>query len=237
MDILLGYLAGLLTIINPCVLPVIPLAIASATASGPRGPLALAAGMSVSFTALGVATAAIGPAAGLSSELVAQVGALAMVAFGLVLLLPRLNAAFSLAAAGVANYAAREGARLRGDGNLAQFVGGALLGAVWSPCIGPTLGGAIALASQRASLGSAAAIMLAFSLGVATIMLALSYGTREVLSARQKTLRELSAWSKPVLGIVFVAVGASILLGLHHVVEAAVLDAMPPWLQDLSISI
>jgi cytochrome c biogenesis protein CcdA len=237
MDILLGYLAGLLTIINPCILPVIPLTLASAASSGPRGPVALAAGMSLSFTVLGVATAAIGPAAGLSPEAISQVGALMMVAFGLVLLVPRFNLAFSTAAAGVANYATRESARWSGDGNLAQFGGGALLGAVWSPCIGPTLGGAIALASQQASLGWATAIMLAFSLGVSTIILALSYGTREALGARRQNLRELSAWSKPIMGVVFVAVGVSLFLGLHHRVEAALVGAMPAWLQDLSVSI
>lgn len=235
MELIFGYLAGLLTLINPCILPVLPIAVAAAASDSRAGPLALAAGMALTFTTLGVATASLGPALGVTPELVSQVSAAMMVLFGLVLLVPQASAAFATAAAGLADSASGRLGQVEEGGVHGQFVGGMLLGAVWSPCIGPTLGGAISLASQGASLPWATAVMLSFSLGVATIFLAVSYGAREALRTRIAGLRAVAAWSKPVLGCVFVAVGLALLLRLNHVVEQAVLDAMPVWLQDLSV--
>lgn len=234
MDLVFAYIAGLLTLINPCVLPVIPIALASS--SGHRlGPLALAAGMSLTFSTLGILITAIGPAVGLTVDRVSQVGALMMVLFGLVLLVPRLNAAFATAAAGFAGNADSQIRAIDNDGLTGHFLGGMLLGAVWSPCIGPTLGGAISLASQGANLGWAMFVMLAFSLGISTIILALAYGTREAIRARQQSLRGLAERSKPMMGAVFVLVGAMIFFKLNQRLEGAILDAMPIWLQDLSV--
>ena len=60
MDLIFGYLAGLLTLVNPCVLPVLPIVLASALQAHRLGPVALAAGMSASFVILGVGIAALG---------------------------------------------------------------------------------------------------------------------------------------------------------------------------------
>lgn len=235
MDLIFAYTAGLLTLINPCVLPVLPLALSSAVSSSSLGPLALAAGMSATFTAFGVTVAALGPAFGVTPDTVARAGALAMVAFGAVLLTPRLGAAFSAATAGLAGSADQRIRSAADRGLGGHFLGGALLGAVWSPCIGPTLGGAIALASTGQSLVWATAIMFAFSLGAASVVLLLAYGAREAIRARQRALRSLAERSKPIMGVMFVAVGLALFFGLNHSAEAFLLDRMPPWLQDLSV--
>jgi cytochrome c biogenesis protein CcdA len=235
MELLFAYAAGLLTLINPCVLPVLPIALAAAVGPDRRGPLALAAGMSLAFTAFGVAVAAAGPALGLSADGIAQAGAALMMGFGALLLTPRLNLAFATATAGLANGANRRLDRESRSGLAGPFTGGALLGAVWSPCIGPTLGGAVALASQGASLGRAAAIMAAFSLGVSTVILALAHGAGEAIRARRDRLAALAEWSKPAMGWAFLAVGTMLFFKLHHPIEAALLNLMPVWLQDLSV--
>lgn len=237
MEFVFAYVAGLLTLINPCVLPVIPLALASAASGDRFGPLALAAGMSAAFTVLGVVVAAFGPAIGLTPDTVASAGALAMIAFGAILLTPRLNAAFSAATAGFAGTADARMRDTSGGGLGGHFAGGALLGAVWSPCIGPTLGGAIALASSGQSLALATGIMLAFALGVSTIVLMLAYGARETIRARQQAMRALAERSKPIMGVAFVAIGLALWFRLNHAAEAYLLDRMPAWLQDLSVAL
>jgi cytochrome c biogenesis protein CcdA len=238
MVIVLGYLAGVLTLINPCVLPVLPVVLASALHRHRLAPLALAGGMSLSFVALGLAVSAAGPALGVTPEDVTSVAALAMVAFGAVLLVPRFGHAFEAATAG---FAARADARIdgavQGGGLAGQAAAGALLGAVWSPCIGPTLGGAIALASTGQGLGQAAAIMLAFAAGVSTLILALAWGARGAIRRRQAALCGLAARSRPIMGAVFVLVGAALWFGLHHHIEAWLIDTLPPWLIDLSVSL
>ena len=101
MEFILAYAAGLLTLINPCVLPVLPVVLAGALGANPKGPLALAAGMSVSFVILGVGVTAFGRALGLDEQSVAQAGAVLMVAFGLMLLVPRFGMVLSGATAGM----------------------------------------------------------------------------------------------------------------------------------------
>ena len=127
--------------------------------------------------------------------------------------------------------------RIGTQGISGQFVGGMLLGAVWSPCIGPTLGGAISLASQGENLVWAGLIMVAFALGVSTIVLTLAYGAQSVLRRRKEAMMRISQASRPVLGIVFIAVGFAILFKLHHAAEIWVLDNLPPWFTELSVSI
>lgn len=237
MELILAYLAGLLTLINPCVLPVLPVVLAGALNADARGPLALAAGMSLSFVVLGLGVTIFGRALGFDQEMIAQAGALLMIGFGLVLLVPRLGASFSTATAGMA---ASADARLDGvdHGTLrGQFAAGLLLGAVWSPCVGPTLGGAIALASQGESLGRAGMIMVFFALGVSTIILALGYGTRAWLTRNRARMQALAVSARPLMGAVFIAVGLGLFFNLHHMIDAWLLDVLPPWLVDLSVSV
>lgn len=237
MELLFGYAAGLLTLINPCVLPVLPIILGSALRQERLGPFALAAGMSVAFVTLGVAIAAVGPAIGLDADRTAQAGALAMIAFGLVLLTPALNVKFAAATAGFSGEAERQRETVSNHGLAGHFVGGALLGAAWSPCIGPTLGGAISLASQGRSLLWATAIMASFALGASTVILVLAYGTREAIARRQDSFRRIAAKSKWAMGVALIAVGVIIFFGLHRYIEGWALSVLPVWLQDLSVSL
>ena len=237
MDLVFGYFAGLLTLINPCVLPVLPIVLATALQAGRMGPLALAAGMSVSFVALGLLVAVGGRALGITEQTISNAGAVLMIGFGLILLVPRFSASFATATAGFAAQADAQIEQSDRDGMTGQFVGGMLLGAVWSPCIGPTLGGAISLASQGESLGLATGIMIAFALGVSTIILALGYGAQSALRKRQALMRRIAHASRPIMGGIFITVGFAILFKFHHVIEIWALDNMPAWLLDLSVSL
>lgn len=237
VELLLAYLAGLLTLINPCVLPVLPIVLASSLHQDRRAPIALAAGLSLSFVVLGLGVTAIGPALGLDSDQVSRGAALVMVGFGLVMLVPAFSQRFATATAGFAARADAQIDQTAPAGLGGQFLSGALLGAVWSPCIGPTLGAAIALASTGESLGRAGAIMAAFALGVSTLILGLAYGAKSALRRRQTWLRALAERSKPIMGVVFILVGTALWFRLHHVAEAWLIDTLPPWLIDLSVSL
>ena len=237
MDLIFAYLAGLLTLINPCVLPVLPIVLASSLQTDRRAPLALAAGMSVSFVALGLGVAALGPALGLNDETVSQVAAVMMIGFGLVMLVPALGGGFATVTAGRAARADAGITASSGSGLPGQFLGGALLGAVWSPCVGPTLGAAIALASQAQDIGRAFAIMLGFVLGVSTLILTIAYGARRLLQRNQAGFRRFAARAKPIMGAVFILIGVMLLARLNHRIDGWLLEVMPHWLVDFSVSI
>ena len=237
MELLFAYGAGLLTLINPCVVPVLPIVLASALQSGRAGPAFLAMGMSLSFVILGVSITAFGHAIGLDIDTVADIGAALMIAFGVALLLPQAGAVLAGATAGLS---ARADAGMDGidrTGLRGQFLGGLLLGAVWSPCIGPTLGGAIALASQGQSLGWVTAIMIAFAAGVSTLILGLAYATRGAIGRHSARLRQIAIAARPLLGATFALVGLGLLLNWHHVIEAWLINVLPAWLIDLSVAL
>lgn len=237
MEFIFAYIAGLLTLINPCVLPVLPIVLVSALNANRAGPLALAAGMSVSFVVFGVLVTAFGAGIGLTQDRLAQIGAVLMMIFGLILIVPMFASRFEMATAGVAASADERMNSLDSGSLRGQFLGGLLLGTVWSPCIGPTLGGAIALASQGESLIYVTFIMCAFALGVSTLIIGLGLGAREAIRTRAQALRGLAERSKPIIGATFIAVGAMLFFKFHHVIEGWLLDAMPIWLQDLSVTL
>jgi len=237
MEFLLGYGAGVLTLINPCVLPILPIVLATSLQAGRHGPVAVAAGMSLSFVALGMLVTVLGRSLGLTPETVSNAGAVVMVGFGLVLLIPVFSQRFATATAGFSSRADARIDLLDQSGLGGQFAAGILLGAVWSPCIGPTLGGAISLASQGESLVFAATVMVAFALGVSTIIVGLGYGARSVIQRRQAWMRAVAARARPVMGAVFIAVGLGLLFGVQHVLEYWLLTSLPAWLVDLSVAI
>lgn len=237
MEFVFAYGAGLLTLINPCVLPVLPVVLATALQAGRHGPMALAAGMGVSFVTLGLEVTVLARSLGLTAETVSDAGAVVMVLFGLVLATPRLSAAFATATAGVSDRANAGMDMLDRTGASGQFLGGVLLGAVWSPCIGPTLGGAISLASQGERIVHSGLIMTFFALGASTIMVALGYGARSAIQRRQAWLRSIALNARPILGLVFICVGAAILLRAHHLLEFHAIRILPAWLIDLSVSL
>ena len=145
MEFILAYAAGLLTLINPCILPVLPIVLVGSLNASRAGPVALAMGLSVSFVAFGVLVTAFGSTIGLTQDRLAQIGAIVMIAFGLVLLIPALSGRFEKATASMAANADQRMNTVNHNSLRGQFIGGLLLGTVWSPCIGPTLGGAISL--------------------------------------------------------------------------------------------
>lgn len=235
MELLLGYFAGILTLINPCVLPVLPIVLASALQAGRHGPLAIAAGLCVSFVAFGMFVATVGHSIGLTEQVLARVGAVLMILFGSILLIPRLYKFFATATASFGSSADGKMSAMPASSMRNQFIGGLLLGAVWSPCIGPTLGGAISLASQGKDLGWAFLVMLSFGLGVSTIVIALGYGTGEAIRRRKERLHGLSEKAKPIMGVAFVLVGLMILFKVHYMLEGWLVEILPYWFQDLSI--
>jgi cytochrome c-type biogenesis protein len=158
------------------VLPLLPLVIAGSVERHRLGPLVLAAGLALSATALGFAVALLGFT--LDRDLVRIVAGALLVVVGAVLLIARVDVALTRVTSPVVTRAAEMLARFTPQRLAGQFVVGALLGALWTPCGGPTLGGAIGLAAQRRSLGAAAAVMAAYSVGAVLPVLLLAYGSR-----------------------------------------------------------
>jgi cytochrome c biogenesis protein CcdA len=230
----LGYAAGALSTLSPCVLPLLPILLASAAQQHALGVLALGLGIAASFAAMGILVASVGLSLGIDPAMVRGTSATLMVALGLVLVVPSWQEAVVRAAAPFTAWSGQLLGRLPASGGAAQLLLGLLLGVVWSPCAGPTLGAAIGLAAQRGTLGEAATVMTAFGIGAATPLVALAYGSRRVVVARRDRLRRLAGVAKPMLGVAIGATGLVVLAGLDKQLETHLTKLMPEWLLDLT---
>lgn len=237
MQFLLAYAAGLLTLINPCVLPLLPVIAGAAVARHPAGPLLLALGMAVAFTFAGIGVYGLTALTGFTASDVSVVAGWVMMGFGLTLLLPQAELAVARVTGPVAAGSTRLIGRFEGRGLWGEAVAGGLLGFAWSPCIGPTLGAAIGFAAEGRNLGTAAGVMAAFSAGAATILLALSYGARGLIASRRQALGRLAPYARPALGLGLVLAGAAIAFHFDHVAERWALQVLPDWFNDLTVSI
>lgn len=230
----LSYAAGALSTLSPCVLPLLPIILLSVIERHKLGPAMLALGLVASFTIVGVTIASLGISIGLDASVLRAAVAALLLAMGIVLLVPALQARLGAAAAPLATGGQNIIERIQPKGLFGQFALGALLGAVWSPCTGPTLGAAIGLASQGGGFGQATVVMLAFGLGAATPILVLAYGSRQAMFVRRDWLTRSTKWAKPVMGTVFTTIGLFILTGIDRTVETALTNAMPDWLVTLT---
>lgn len=230
----LALAAGALTMLNPCVLPVLPIVLLGALDEHRLGPLALAAGMVASFTLLGLLIYGAGDALDLSSDAARNAVAVLLLFFGIAMLSSALKLRIAAAGAAVTAPLGEFVSRFTPRGLGGQFLLGALLGGVWSPCTGPTLGSAVTLAAQSETLARAAAVMLAFGAGAAVPMAALAYGSRRALTLRRAGFANLARMAMPVMGAVLVALAIAIFTGADRVLETALTDAMPAWLVRLT---
>jgi len=194
----------------------------------------LAMGLAVSFVAIGLFVATVGYSIGLDTELFRNVAAALMIAVGVILLVPRFQERLALAGAPLATWSDRHFGAARQGGLSRQISVGLLLGAVWSPCVGPTLGAASVLAAQGRDLGEVAATMLAFGLGASLQLAALGLLSREALLRWRTRLISGGAHARMLFAIVLVAIGVIVVTGLDKRIETLGVNESPHWLTDLT---
>jgi len=229
-----GFLAGLLSTLSPCVLPIVPILLGSAANAHPRAPLALAGGLAVSYAVIGATLAWAGSALGVDTTVFRSVGAVILGVLGLVLMSGSLQQRFASATSGIGNAGNTLISRIQLDGLQGQFVIGLALGVVWSPCVGPTLGAAIALASQGAHLPQVASLMAVFGIGAALPIVALAYVSRSAMMRIRGQLMQAGKTGKLILGAIMVALAVMILTGADKPIETWLVDHSPAWLTQLT---
>ena len=209
----LALLAGVLSVLSPCVWPLVPIVMGSAAGAGRAGPLALAAGLSIAFALAGTVLSFALISLGLDPELFRFMAAALLVVVAVPLLIPRaglwLNAVLSRLTAGF-NTASGEASTAWP----AQFGVGLLLGMVWLPCVGPTLGAAIALASLGQKMLQSFVVMLAFGIGTAAALLAAGLLSARALHRFRPQMLAGAGAGKRWLGVMLLLLGGLVLSGL-----------------------
>ncbi|MCB4769461.1 cytochrome c biogenesis protein DipZ [Ancylobacter sp. Lp-2] len=210
--LVVSYLAGVLTIVSPCILPILPFVFARAGTSFLRGVLPMLAGMAVTFAA--VATlAAVGGNWAVHANDVGRAAALVLLAlFGLTLLSPSLAARVSAPAVALGDRLSR-GVEDGGAGIGGSLLLGMATGLLWAPCAGPILGVILTGAALKGASVETTLLLAAYAAGAATSLgLAMLAGGR-VLGLMKRALG-VGERVRQGLGIAVLAGVAVIALGL-----------------------
>ena len=232
----LAFAAGLLSILSPCVLPLVPIVLGAAVVAHPLGAFALAAGLAVSFTALGLLLALVGFGLGIDPGLFRIAAAAIMIGLGMILVVPSWQARLAVAGGPISSWADRRFGGFASSGLAGQFAIGLLLGAVWSPCVGPTLGAASLLASQGHDLPRVTLTMAVFGVGAALPLILLGLLSRATVMRVRSGLMSAGKLGKGLLGAAFILIGVAIVSGADKRIETVLVDASPQWLTDLTTS-
>ncbi len=232
----LAFVAGLLSILSPCVLPLLPIVVGTAASEHRSGPIALAGGVALSFVVIGLFVATIGFSLGLDGSLFRIIAAVIMIGIGVVLMMPTLQMRLAAAGGPVSNWADQRMSGVHTRGLSGQFGIGLLLGTVWSPCVGPALGAASVLAAQGSSLGEVAATMMVFGIGAALPLIGIGMLSRQAMMTWRNRLISGGKNAKIILGGLLLTLGVLIVSGLDKRLEAILVDASPVWLTNLTTS-
>ncbi len=206
----IALLGGAASVLTPCVFPLLPAILAVSGGEGRRRVAGIVAGIELSFFVIAILLAKAISSLGLSANVLRYVAAVILAGFGVVLVVPRLDEAFTQA---VSRLTARVPQRAaRGGGFGAGFASGLPLGLVWAPCAGPILAGITVAASTSKFSGRTVAVMLGYALGMLGPLAAVVFGGRK-LSVR---LRAALGGGRRVLagmGVVLLATAALVGLG------------------------
>ncbi|MBV8916006.1 MAG: sulfite exporter TauE/SafE family protein [Acetobacteraceae bacterium] len=230
----LALLAGALSVLSPCVLPLLPIVLGGASAAHRAGPFLLALGLAVSFTAIGVFVATLGLAIGLDETVLRTGFAVLLGMLGAVLLSSALQARWALATGTLSDAGSRLLERLSPRGAPGQLLIGLVLGAVWAPCVGPTLGAASILAAQRQELGAVVAVMLAFGIGAALPLLLIAILSQRAFRRWRGRITYAGSMGKALFGGAVVLTALLILTGADRAAESWAVANSPAWLTDLT---
>jgi cytochrome c biogenesis protein CcdA/thiol-disulfide isomerase/thioredoxin len=205
--LLIGFVAGVVTAVSPCVLPVLPIVLAGGATGGRRRPYAIIAGLVASFTIFTLTATAILSALGLPQDLLRNVAIALLFVVAVSLIVPRIG---MMIEAPLSRLSRRRGGELGGG-----FLLGASLGLVFVPCAGPVLATISVLAAQHRIGVRTVFLTLFYALGAGMVLLLVAIGGQRV----SRRLRASARWFRPALGVVMAAAATAIVFNLDQTLQ------------------
>ncbi len=181
--LLFAIIAGIVTTLSPCILPVLPLLLAAGAGQGKYRPYAIIIGLIASFSFFTLFLTSIIHLTGLSPNILRYIAIALFILFGLIMLFPSLELAFTKLVSPLVNLGSRAEQTTASDtGIFSGLIFGAALGLVWAPCAGPILAAITTLAATGAVTAQAILLTLAYSVGTALPMFFIMYGGSSIVS-------------------------------------------------------
>lgn len=222
--VLFAFLAGLVTILSPCILPILPIVLSGSIGDGKRKPLGIITGFILSFVFFTLFLSTIVSATNVSADDLRNLSVVIILIFGLSLLLPNfqvwMEQSFSLLS--------RVAPQKQRSGYSGGLLIGLSLGLIWTPCVGPILASVITLAVTNSVSATAALITFAYAIGTAIPMLGVMYLGRNFFQ-RVPWLLPNTARIQKGFGVVMILVALALFFNLHRQFQTFVLETYPSY--------
>jgi cytochrome c biogenesis protein CcdA/thiol-disulfide isomerase/thioredoxin len=216
-----SFLAGIVTVLSPCILPILPVLLAAGPGTGHRRTLGIIMGLVISFTFFTLTLTALVHATGVSPDVLRYCAIGLIIMFGLVMIFPSLANRFAALTSGFSTLGSS--LQTTGSGFSSGILMGFALGLLWTPCAGPILATITTLVATRAVTISTVIITLAYSIGAALPMFLIAYGSNKVITS----ITSLTRYSETIR----TTCGALIIMGALAIAFHA--DA---WLQQFTLN-
>jgi cytochrome c biogenesis protein CcdA/thiol-disulfide isomerase/thioredoxin len=202
-------LAGVITAVSPCVLPVLPIVLAGGASGGGRRPYAIIAGLVLSFTVFTLSASALLMALGLPEDLLRNIAIALLFVVAATLLVPRFGMWIE---APLTRLSRRPSGDLGGG-----FLLGASLGLVFVPCAGPVLATVSVLSAEHRVGLRLVLLTLFYAAGAGSVLLLVALGGQRAT----RRLRQTRAWWRPALGVVMLAAAFAVAFGLDQTLQTS----------------
>ncbi|MBP6882227.1 MAG: cytochrome c biogenesis protein DipZ [Candidatus Levybacteria bacterium] len=222
-----AFLSGLVTILAPCIWPVLPIVLSSSIqgGGGHKRPLGITIGVMLSFLIFTLSVSTLVALFGLDPNVIRLFAVIIIALLGLTMVVPALAVKFELAVSRLSNIFNRTGKAQQNE-FLPGFVTGLSLGVVWSPCAGPILASIAALAATGNVSIQVVLVTLAYVIGVGIPLFAFAYGgQRFVLKARG--INKYTARIQQVFGVIMIITALLIYTNKDKELQIALLDRFP----------
>lgn len=222
--IIFSFIAGIVTVLSPCILPVLPIVLSGSVTGGKKRPFGIVTGFILSFTFFTLFLSTIVQATGISADLLRTFSIVIIGTFGVFLIFPQAQGIFEKLFQSLAKFTPQQ----TGDGFGSGLVVGMGLGLLWTPCVGPILASIISLALSGTVTGSAVLITLAYALGTSLPMIAIIYGGRNLLNGVPGLLRH-TAHIQRGFGVVMILTAFAIFMNWDRQFQTWILTKFPSY--------
>ncbi len=221
-----AFIGGIVTILSPCILPILPIVLSGTLTGGKKKPLGVVAGFILSFTFFTLFLTTIIKFTGVSADVLRTISVFVIGIFGISLLLPQFQVAMEKLFSRLAALVPTQNPNSNRPDFIAGFIIGLSLGLVWTPCVGPILASIITLAATSSVSGGAVLITLMYALGTAIPLFAITYGGRQLLTTHPWLLSHTQAIQK-AFGILMLIAALGIFFSWDRQFQTYILQKFP----------
>lgn len=231
--VIFAFLAGIVTILSPCILPILPIILTSTLGGRDIGyarPFGVVVGFIGSFTFFTLFLSAIVQVSGIPADALRMISTVVVAGFGISLLFPQFQLLVEKLFSNLIMFMPKHQ-------NKTGFGGGLLIGLsiglLWTPCVGPILASVITLAISGSVTLDAAFITLSYSVGTAIPMLFIMLGGQHVLGRVPYLLTHLSQIQK-IFGVLMILTAIAIVFNIDRKFQTFILETFPTYVNGIT---